>query len=197
MKNTLENLLQEAQQNNSGFSFNPSTNQTNPTKGYMVSRPEYEAACGRDVLVNFGMKYYNEHKEVLDSNANLYIGCWYNNGTFYLDISENVQTLEVATQLGLHYNQLAIWDCAENEAIEMPIRECSCCGKRSQRVYVFNDGDFYACSDADDCRHVDKCRDTISEEKYGKLWEELSTNIDEDGEDQVHPLFYYTEFNND
>ena len=189
MKNTLENLLQEAQQKNIGFSFNPSTNQTNPTKGYMVSRPEYEAGCGRDVLVNFGMKYYNEHKEVLDSNANLYICCWYKYNLFYLSISENVQTLEVATQLGLHYNQLAIWDCEEYEEIEMPIRECSCCGERSQSVYVFNDGDFYACSD--------ECRDTISNDEYNSLWVELSINLDEDGEDMGDDSFYYTEFNND
>ena len=189
MKNTLENLLQEAQQNNSGFSFNPSTNQTNPTKGYMVSRVGHEQMVDGENLVRVGLQYATLHKSTLDSNANLYIGCWYNNGTFYLDISENVQTLEVATQLGLHYNQLAIWDCAENEAIEMPIRECSCCGKRSQSVYVFNDGDFYACSD--------ECRDTISNDEYDSSWEELSTNIDDDGEEIDDDSFYYTEFDND
>jgi len=114
MKNTLENLLQEAQQKNIGFSFNPITNQVNPTTGYMVSRQGYEQQVKSEDLVTIGLQYAELHKSVL-ANDNLYIGCWYNDGMFYLDISENIQTINVATSLALHYRQLTIWDCAKGQ----------------------------------------------------------------------------------
>lgn len=110
--NTFIQLLEEAQNNKSGFSFNP--NQTNPTTGYMVSRQGYEQQVKSEDLVTIGLQYAELHKSILTNN-NLYIGCWYNDGTFYLDISENVQTIEVATSLGLHYRQLAVWDCANGQ----------------------------------------------------------------------------------
>jgi hypothetical protein len=40
------------------------------------------------------------------------MGCWVNAGRFIFDISENVQTKEVAIVLGQHHDQEAIWDCA-------------------------------------------------------------------------------------
>ena len=65
-------------------------------------------------------------------------------------------------------------------------RACSCCGKVSSKIYVFNSGDNYACSD--------KCRDNISEMTYNANWEELSTIYNEDEDEfETDPDFYYTE----
>jgi hypothetical protein len=51
------------------------------------------------------------HAEQL-ADPNYYMGCWVNAGRFIFDISENIQFLETAIQLGSMNNQEAIWDCA-------------------------------------------------------------------------------------
>jgi len=67
-------------------------------------------------------------------------------------------------------------------------RTCSHCGTPSHNVYVFDQGEHYACSD--------KCRDIISEEVYESSWFNLSNDLCEYYEEYVtNEDFYYTEFN--
>ena len=110
-KNTLIAHLRNAETNHIGFSYNINTGQHNPDKGYMVSIKGYEetAPIGCD-LIAFGRSYFLRHAEQL-ADPNYYMGCWVNAGRFVFDISENVQTKEIAIELGSMNNQQAIWDC--------------------------------------------------------------------------------------
>ena len=110
--NTLIAHLRNAETNHIGFSYNINTGDHNPDQGFMVSIKGYEetAPSGCD-LIAFGRSYFLRHAEQL-ADPNYYMGCWVNAGRFIFDISENVQTKEVAIVLGQHHDQEAIWDCA-------------------------------------------------------------------------------------
>jgi hypothetical protein len=110
--NTLIAHLRNAETNHIGFSYNINTGDHNPDHGFMVSIKGYEetAPSGCD-LIAFGRSYFLRHAEQL-ADPNYYMGCWVNAGRFVFDISENVQTKEVAIELGSMNNQQAIWDCA-------------------------------------------------------------------------------------
>ena len=67
-------------------------------------------------------------------------------------------------------------------------RTCSNCGTPSTNVYVFDQGEHYACSI--------ECRDHISENTYESSWFHLSNDLCEYLEEYVtNDDFYYTEFN--
>ena len=110
-QNTLIAHLRNAETNHIGFSYNINTGQHNPDKGFMVSIKGYEetAPSGCD-LIAFGRSYFLRHAVQL-ADPNYYMGCWVNAGRFIFDISENVQTKEVALVLGRYHDQEAIWDC--------------------------------------------------------------------------------------
>ena len=109
---TLIAHLRNAETNHIGFSYNINTGDHNPDQGFMVSIKGYEetAPSGCD-LIAFGRSYFLRHAEQL-ADPNYYMGCWVNAGRFVFDISENIQFLETAIQLGSMNNQEAIWDCA-------------------------------------------------------------------------------------
>jgi len=109
---TLIAHLRNAETNNVGFSYNINNGDSNPDHGYMVSRAGHEEIVpqGAD-LVAYGKHYFLRHAETL-AEDNAYMGCWFDGSNFVFDISENVQTKEVAIELGSANNQLAIWDCA-------------------------------------------------------------------------------------
>jgi hypothetical protein len=110
--NTLIAHLRNAETNHIGFSYNINNGDSNPDQGFMVSIKGYEetAPSGCD-LIAFGRSYFLRHAEQL-ADPNYYMGCWVNAGRFIFDISENVQTKEVAIVLGKQHDQEAIWDCA-------------------------------------------------------------------------------------
>ena len=110
-QNTLIAHLRNAETNHIGFSYNINTGQHNPDQGFMVSINGYEetAPSGCD-LIAFGRSYFLRHAEQL-ADPNYYMGCWVNAGRFVFDISENIQTKEIAIELGSMNNQQAIWDC--------------------------------------------------------------------------------------
>lgn len=113
--NTPQNLLahlRNAETNHIGFSYNINNGDSNPETGYMVSRVGHEEIVpqGAD-LVAYGKHYFLRHAEQL-AEDNAYMGCWYNGSQFVFDVSENVQTKEVAIVLSEHNKQDAIWDCA-------------------------------------------------------------------------------------
>lgn len=66
------------------------------------------------------------------------------------------------------------------------LRTCSHCETESNTIYVFDQGEHYACSD--------ECRDQISKEHYNSTWEELCIEHI-DGEEVCSHDFYYTEIN--
>jgi hypothetical protein len=109
---TLIAHLRNAETNNVGFSYNINNGDSNPDHGYMVSRAGHEEIVpqGAD-LVAYGKHYFLRHAETL-AEDNAYVGCWFDGSQFVFDISENVQTKEVAIELGNMNKQQAIWDCA-------------------------------------------------------------------------------------
>ena len=67
-------------------------------------------------------------------------------------------------------------------------RNCSHCRTPITNVYIFDQGEYYACSD--------ECRDHISESVYQSDWNTLSKDYDKDEDEFVTSEdFYYTEFN--
>lgn len=177
-------LTQQAQRTNEGFSYNLNSREFNPSKGYMVSRQGFERVVTSD-LVSAVRDYVLEFASELVNHPDNFIGCWYSEGRFILDISVNIASLKKATEFAINNKQLAIWDCANLHEIEMPLRACSCCGSRVSEVYVFADGDHYACSDA--------CAESVSRDHYSSTWAELSTDIDDNEEEITNQSFYYTE----
>jgi len=105
-------LLRNAETNNEGFSYNINNGDVNPDKGFMVSRVGHEEIVpqGADLMA-YGKHYFYRHADAL-ADGNAYMGCWYNGSQFVFDVSDNVQTKEVAILLGEINNQEAIWDCA-------------------------------------------------------------------------------------
>lgn len=105
-------LLRNAETNNEGFSYNINNGDVNPDKGFMVSRVGHEEIVpqGADLMA-YGKHYFYRHADAL-AESNAYMGCWYNGSQFVFDVSDNVQTKEVAILLGEINNQEAIWDCA-------------------------------------------------------------------------------------
>jgi len=109
---TLIAHLRNAETNNVGFSYNINNGDSNPDHGYMVSRAGHEEIVpqGAD-LVAYGKHYFLRHAETL-AEDNAYMGCWFDGSNFVFDISENIQFLETAIELGNMNKQQAIWDCA-------------------------------------------------------------------------------------
>lgn len=115
-------LLRNAETNNTGFSYNINNGDVNPDKGFMVSRIGHEEIVpqGADLMA-YGKHYFYRHADAL-AESNAYMGCWYNGSQFVFDVSDNVQTKEVAILLGEINNQEAIWDCASGSEYRL-IRE--------------------------------------------------------------------------
>ena len=109
--NTLNFHLFNAQMNLTGFSYNIHDGGLNPDKGYMVAIKGHEEIAPKECdLIAFGRDYFLRHATEL-ADPHYYMGCWYNDGQFVFDISENIQTKEIAIALGEQQEQTTIWDC--------------------------------------------------------------------------------------
>jgi len=114
-----------------GGSFNLFNGTINPTDGYMV------AMEGAEQKVNINIRLKDEHKikeltnivfryisgiDIFDrwyNNPNAYLGLWYSDEMWYLDLSENIEGELIAIDLGNGRKQLAIWDCKNNREIRL------------------------------------------------------------------------------
>ena len=102
-------------------SINLNTGLEQPRNGYMVSVQNlYEGA-----LMNFphpfeiAQQIESEHQLPLSNR--LYIGGWIDNssGVWYCDLSVWVSDLNVALEIASNNNELAIWDCLNNEEMRV------------------------------------------------------------------------------
>ena len=93
---------------------------TEPTAGYMVSRSGSEVVLNggisRDDLEQFVQAYHEE----LD-NSDTYLGVWTDNktGLVYLDISDNLDDLDMAWDVGIARDQMAIYAVEQEETIRL------------------------------------------------------------------------------
>ena len=96
-----------------------------PTEGYMVGIPGPHAKT-QTYAPNFHdlIDQREAISRLAEKHAHkLYAGAWFDgeNGTWYLDISECVSTLEKALKLARERGELAVWDVAK--AVELWVPE--------------------------------------------------------------------------
>ena len=102
-----------------GASINLASGST-PASGYMVSRAGSEvvidSGLSRDSLERFAQAYQEE----LD-NSDTYLGVWEDaeTGLVYLYISDNLDNLDTARDMGIERGQLAIYAVEQEEPIRL------------------------------------------------------------------------------
>jgi hypothetical protein len=107
---------------NNGATYNPTTNELNPTKGYFVSLPKFEQRIEKH---NFSTQHV---KDFINCNfgafnEGLFVGSWINNGVVYLDISECITDKRKAIETAYKNNQLALYDANNSCIIELPTKQ--------------------------------------------------------------------------
>ena len=107
-----------------GASYNVMTSELNPTTGYMVSFIGYEKVLDKKPTT------YNEFSDIMRDYftsrvwdaiitiPNLFIGLWTDEktGKFYIDLSQNEPSFEMALELAIDRKQLAIYDCEKGKS---------------------------------------------------------------------------------
>lgn len=99
--------------NKEGFTVNAATLQP-VTTGYAVAVAETQNSFGLEGLANV-VKYVSDHPEITA------FGGWYNsqNNMYYFDATVIVDNLEFAKELGRANKQIAIFDLAKGEPIDL------------------------------------------------------------------------------
>lgn len=110
-----------ASQAENGFSVRAVDFKT-PTRGYMVARPEGGVVIDAPDLESTkqGLKdFMEQNKQRFADDPTLYIGGWKdsNTGKLYLDLSDNVASKRIASELGTRRDQLAVWDVVNSREI--------------------------------------------------------------------------------
>ena len=101
-----------------GCSIQPYYGGKTPDKGYMVALQGHERVISTVEFTSIEVvKYLEEHSKLLMENPNLYLGTWVNEGKVYLDLSENVQNLDIALQRGREREPLAIFNIETFEEV--------------------------------------------------------------------------------
>jgi RNAse (barnase) inhibitor barstar len=108
-----------------GFSYNTTTGESNPTTGYMVSLCDCEQQFYFDDFENKDIKNYFVRYVNSLSDENSFLGGWVHDNKVYLDVSINIPNLEDAIYYGMNNDQDAIWDCANNKEIILPLPQKS------------------------------------------------------------------------
>ena len=119
MENEIFTQIWVDAEKNGGATFN--LQGKSPNSGYMVSLQGHEEILTKEqfqISVNFS-DYIERKERLLESISNLYIGVWFNEGKYYLDLSENIADRETAIRLGIRREQKAIGDIVEQEEITL------------------------------------------------------------------------------
>jgi len=186
----INKFIKLVRQNGGGSIHMPSAT-INPTRGYMVSLKGFEkklkGSLGTDIVMDY------VHSEIdstgLLNNHHTYLGIWLKEGTWYLDVSINMEAKLSAISFGKANEQIAIWDCNIGEEIvldyekevDLSPRKCSVTGRGMSEGWCFCGGEAYA---------SDRASATILAKQYG--YDSLSEAFDEMGDD-----LYWTEWDYD
>ena len=107
----------EATLKNGGLTIKPFTGEK-PDSGYMVALEGFELKVPvAEFFTGVVADYIGEHAKALMDNSSLCLGTWVNEGTVYLDLSENVPNREKALELGRERNQLAVFNLETFEEV--------------------------------------------------------------------------------
>lgn len=100
-----------------GLTVKPFTGEK-PASGYMVALEGYELKVPlTEFFTGVVADYIGQHAQKLMSNPALCLGTWVNEGTVYLDLSENIASRDKALELGKERGQLAIFNLADMEEV--------------------------------------------------------------------------------
>lgn len=103
-----------------GFSYNATTGSFNPSTGYMVSLAGFEEQFYFDDFENKDIKqYFVKHVKQLSKDES-FLGGWVDGNQVFLDVSINIDDLEIALYTGIINDQAAIFDCANQRTITLP-----------------------------------------------------------------------------
>ena len=102
---------------NGGLTIKPFTGEK-PSGGYMVALEGFELKVPlSEFFTGVVADYIGEHAQKLMSNPALCLGTWVHEGSVYLDLSENVGSLDKALELGRERNQLAVFNLETFEEV--------------------------------------------------------------------------------
>jgi hypothetical protein len=199
----MKHFINEVRTNGGGSIHIPS-GYVNPTRGYMVSLKGFEKKLQDSLDMAVVIDYVDSeiNSTGLLYNHHTYLGIWLKEGTWYLDVSINMDDEESAIAFGKANEQIAIWDCAKGDEIVLdydthkythnyiisggePIeedidlypRKCSVTGKGMSEGWCLFGGDEYASDEA-------SARKLAIEYGYDDLGYDLTYNDD----------FYWTEW---
>lgn len=108
-------LLHDGLIENNGASIN--AHGEVPKYGYMVSIEGDERtfkSVSMEVLQIQLINFITDYIDILRTHDSYYFGVWYDAGTYYLDISVNIDDFAEACTKGLDNNQLSIYDVEQD-----------------------------------------------------------------------------------
>jgi hypothetical protein len=129
----------------------------NPTRGYMVSLKGFEKKLQDSLDMAVVIDYVDSeiNSTGLLNNHHTYLGIWLKEGTWYLDVSINMDDRTSAIIFGKTNEQIAIWDCAlgdeivlDYEEVDLYPRKCSVTGKGMAEGWCLFGGEAYASDEA-------------------------------------------------
>lgn len=106
-----------------GVSYNLNTGEVNPPDGYMVSLAKHETRVKQ--IDESELRRYIRAKAHLLAPPNRYLGVWHDGEDYVLDVSELVESREVALLFGKNRKQQAIWDNKHKDEILIHYEEPS------------------------------------------------------------------------
>ena len=100
-----------------GLTIKPFTGEK-PAAGYMVALQGFELKVPvTEFFTGVVADYIGQYAQELMSNPSLCLGTWVNEGTVYLDLSENIASRDKALELGRERHQLAIFNLETFEEV--------------------------------------------------------------------------------
>ena len=115
---TIDEIIEHTA-NNGGASINMATGNV-PDSGYMVSRAGSEIITELPMMREHLEQFVQAYQDELDS-SDTYLGTWIDpdTGLVYLDISDNLDSLDTARDMGIAREQLAIYAVEQGETIRL------------------------------------------------------------------------------
>lgn len=110
---------------NGGASFNITTGEYNPNKGFFVSVQGRETQVKASQFEERDIIEFIEKNHDLLSTSNFFLGGWVENNIVYLDVSEQIFDKRTALTQGINRNQLAIFDASNSSVINLPTKQTS------------------------------------------------------------------------
>lgn len=101
---------------NGGITLNNNGEICDLKNGYIVSTPSYEFITEK---INTTISQLNEYLKIIKGCNDLYVGAWYNNGLYYVDINIYCKNKKDAVRIAKNNLQLAIFDLKKGTAIDL------------------------------------------------------------------------------